>query len=65
MLGLKAAKESVNQAQNEQGFYNSLRSAMAVQQLSHAHNNMVHGMGVDPAGGEVVRKLNRAEPLDE
>ena len=29
MMGLKTAKESVNQAQDEQGFYNALRSAMS------------------------------------
>lgn len=65
MLGLKAAKECVNQMQNEQGLYSSLRHAMAVQQLSHAHNRLVHGTAVEPGGAEVVREAAKKEPLRE
>jgi enoyl-CoA hydratase len=65
MMGLKAAKESLNQTQNEQGFYNALRAAMTVQQLAHAHHQALHGVGVDPKGGENVRKLIQKPPLDD
>ncbi len=64
MMGLKTAKESVNQMQNEQGLYNSLRSAMSLQQLGHANNYIVHNMAVDPAGMGIVRDLAKKPPLD-
>jgi enoyl-CoA hydratase len=38
MMGLKTAKESLNQTQNQQGLYSALRAAMTVQQLAHAHH---------------------------
>jgi enoyl-CoA hydratase len=65
MMGLKTAKESVNQMQNEQGLYAALRSAMGMQQLAHAHNYVVHKMAVDPAGGALVRDLAKKPPLDQ
>ena len=65
MMGLKLAKESVNQTQNSQGLYESLRAAMAHQQMGHAHNRIVHGMSVDPGGAEIVRRLAAAPPLKE
>ena len=65
LFGLKVAKESVNQMQNDQGLYNSLRNAMIVQQMAHAHNQIVHGIAVEPGGGERVRALAKADPLDE
>ena len=65
MMGLKTAKESVNQMQNDQGFYNSLRSAMSLQQLSHAQNTIVHKIPVVPEGGVAVRNLIKQPPLDE
>lgn len=65
MMGLKTAKESVNQMQNEQGLYNALRSAMGMQQLAHAQNYLVHDLAVDPAGAERVRALTRKPPLDQ
>jgi transaldolase len=65
MMGLKTAKESVNQMQNDQGLYNSLRSAMSLQQLSHAQNNILYKIPVVPEGGEAVRKLIKQPPLDE
>jgi enoyl-CoA hydratase len=65
MMGLKTAKESVNQMQNDQGLYNSLRSAMSLQQLSHAQNNILYKIPVVPEGGEAVRNLIKQPPLDE
>lgn len=64
MMGLKTAKESVNQMQNEQGLYAALRSAMALQQLAHAQNYIVHDSPVDPGGMARVRELARKPPLE-
>ncbi len=65
LMGLKTAKESVNQMQDEQGFYNALRSAMSLQQLSHAQNYIVHKSPVHPDGMKIVRDLAQKPPLDE
>jgi enoyl-CoA hydratase len=65
MMGIKTAKESVNQMQNEQGFYNALRSAMTLQQFGHAQNHIVHNSPVDPSGMSIVRELAKKPPLDE
>ena len=65
MMGLKTAKESVNQMQDEQGFYSALRSAMTLQQLAHAHNYIVHKMAVDPGGMSIVRDLGKKPPLEQ
>jgi hypothetical protein len=65
MMGLKTAKESVNQMQNEQGFYNALRSAMSLQQLAHSHNMIMHDSPVDPAGASIIQKLAHKPPLDQ
>jgi enoyl-CoA hydratase len=58
-MGLKLAKQSVNQAQDAQGLWQALQSAMSLQQLGHSHNNQVHGIGVDPAGMKLVSEQNR------
>ena len=65
MMGLKTAKESVNQMQNDQGLYSSLRSAMTLQQLSHANNSMGYKKPVVPEGAEAVGKLIKKPPLDD
>jgi len=59
-MGLKLAKQSVNQAQDAQGLWTALQAAMTLQQLGHSHNQQVHGMGVDPAGAAVIRKQAKA-----
>lgn len=64
MMGLKLAKESVNQAQNAQGLYNAMRSAMGHQQMGHANNMIVHKIPVDPAGIKIVRDLAKKPPLE-
>ena len=54
-MGLRLAKQSVNQAQDAQGFYLALQAAMSLQQLGHANNEIVHGRAVDPAGAVVIK----------
>jgi enoyl-CoA hydratase len=65
-MGLKTAKESVNQMQNDQGLFSSLRSAMVMQQFAHAQNRVVHdGTPVVPEGGLALKKLIKSPPLPE
>jgi enoyl-CoA hydratase len=54
-MGLKLAKQSVNQMQDAQGIWTALQSAMSLQQLGHSNNQQVHGMLIDPAGAEIIR----------
>lgn len=55
-IGLKLAKQSVNQAQDAMGFKTALRAAMSLQQLGHSHNKIAFGFGVDPSGTELIDK---------
>ena len=55
-MGLRLAKQSVNQAQDAQGLWSALQSAMSLQQLGHANAQIVHGSLVDPSGAEVIRR---------
>lgn len=54
-MGLRLAKQSVNQAQDAQGMWTALNAAMSLQQLGHANARIVHGMAVDPEGAQVIR----------
>jgi len=65
MMGLKTAKESINQMQAEQGLYASLRHGMAMQQLAHSHNQLVHGIAVEPEGAAAVRERIKQPPLEQ
>lgn len=60
-MGLKLAKQSVNQMQDSQGLWTALQSAMSLQQLGHANNQQVHGMMVDPAGAAIIRNQAKRE----
>lgn len=64
-MGLKLAKQSVNAAQDAQGFRTALRAAMGHQQLGHANNMLVHGRSVDPAGAEIIRDQAARKPRFE
>jgi enoyl-CoA hydratase len=55
-MGLRLAKQSVNQAQDAQGFWTALQAAMSLQQLGHSHNAEVFGMSVDPKGAETIMR---------
>ena len=55
-MGLRLAKQSVNQAQDAQGIWNALNAAMSLQQLGHANARIVHGIPVDPEGAKVIRE---------
>lgn len=49
-MGLKLAKQSVNQTVDAQGFSIAMQAAMSLQQLGHSNNHQVFGAGVNPAG---------------
>jgi enoyl-CoA hydratase len=54
-MGLKLAKQSVNQMQDAQGLWPALQAAMTLQQLGHSHNQQLFKIPVDPSGMEVIR----------
>lgn len=56
-MGLKLAKQSVNQAQEAQGFWTAIQAAMSLQQLGHAHARVVHGIPVDPEGQKAIQEI--------
>lgn len=64
-MGLKLAKQSVNQMQDSQGLWTALQAAMSLQQLGHANNQQVHGMMVDPSGAEIIRSEAKASQKKE
>jgi enoyl-CoA hydratase len=55
-MGLRLAKQAMNQAQDAQGFRTALQSAMALHQLGHAHNEERHGAAVHPDGADIIRR---------
>ncbi len=58
MMGLKLAKQSVNQTQDAQGFWTSIQAAMSLQQLGHAHARIVHdGIPVNPEGQALIQEV--------
>jgi enoyl-CoA hydratase len=64
-MGLKLAKQSVNQAQDVQGLWASLQAAMSLQQLGHSHAQQVHNLPVDPKGLKIIRNQARAGSRDQ
>jgi enoyl-CoA hydratase len=61
-MGLRLAKQSVNQMQDAQGLWTALQAAMSLQQLGHSNNQQVHGMLVDPAGlSPAVRRPGKGD----
>lgn len=61
LFGLRLAKLACNQSQDAQGLSTGLQAAMGWQQVGHANARLVHGMPVDPAGGETIRREARGE----
>ena len=59
-MGIKLAKQAVNQAIDAQGFWPALQAGMTLHQLSHSHNMQVHGMLYDPAGPEIIKQEAKA-----
>ncbi len=57
-MGLKLAKQSVNQALDAQGQWAAIQAAFSLHQLGHSHNMQVHGQVVDPNGAGVIHRRN-------
>lgn len=55
LMGLKLAKMSVNQAEENMGMWNSIQAAFGLHHLGHSHNSQRFGMIVDPSGAERIR----------
>ena len=60
-VGLKFAKLSVNQSLDAQGLWTAVQSAFNLHHVAHAHNWVLHGQVIDPAGMAVVRSQARGK----
>jgi enoyl-CoA hydratase len=60
-MGLKLAKQSVNQSLDAMGQWSAVQSAFSLHQLGHSHNRERHGSLVDPGGADLIRELSRGE----
>lgn len=58
-MGLKLAKQAVNQAEDRMGAADTVWTAHSLHVLGHAHNLHVHGMLVDPSGARVIRESKK------
>jgi len=65
MMGLKLAKQSVNQMQDTQGLWPALQGAMSLQHMGHAHERLVHNMAVEPTGGEKIKKQAKKKQANQ
>jgi enoyl-CoA hydratase len=59
-MGLKLAKQSVNQALDNMGMWGTLQAAFGLHHLSHSHNAQRFGMIVDPEGAGRIKAQARA-----
>ena len=59
MMGLRMSKLSVNQSLDAQGMWTAIQSAFGLHHFAHTHNQVMHGMIVDPAGIQVIRDQAR------
>ncbi|RDI45371.1 enoyl-CoA hydratase [Nocardia mexicana] len=58
-MGLRLAKQSVNNSLDAQGQWTAVQSAFALHQLGHAHARCVNdGLSIDPAGIEIIRSMS-------
>ena len=55
-FGLQLAKKAINHSLDAQGLRLALDAAFAMHHLAHSHNVQVHGLIVDPAGMETIRR---------
>ncbi|GAA0603898.1 enoyl-CoA hydratase [Sporichthya brevicatena] len=62
-MGLKLAKQAVNQALDAQGQWTALQTAFGLHQLAHSHNMQRFGSLLDPAGlGPFATDASRIVP---
>jgi enoyl-CoA hydratase len=62
-IGLKLAKQSVNQSMDAQGYWAALQAAFSMHQLGHSHHREIFdGLHVDPGGAALIRELSGGAP---
>lgn len=61
-IGLKLSKQAINQSLDAQGQWTAVQAAFSIHETGHAHNMLLHGTPVDPAGIEIVRSLSAERP---
>jgi enoyl-CoA hydratase len=59
-LGLKLAKQSVNQSLDAQGQWTAIQQAFSLHQVGHGHNRELHGTWALPDGAAVIREFGRS-----
>ncbi|MEW6472236.1 MAG: enoyl-CoA hydratase [Actinomycetota bacterium] len=59
-MGLKLAKQAVNQALDAQGQWAAIQAAFSLHELGHSHNMQVHNLPIDPEGVDVIRRQSKA-----
>jgi enoyl-CoA hydratase len=57
-IGLKLAKQAVNQSLDAQGQWTALQAAFSLHQLGHSHHREVFNYPVDPTGADRIRALS-------
>ncbi len=55
-MGLKLAKQAVNQTLDAQGQWAAIQAAFSLHELGHSHNMQVHKLPIDPEGAAVIRR---------
>ena len=65
MVGLKLAKQSVNQMQDAQGLWPALQAAMSLQHMGHAHERLIHQRAVEPEGEGKIKKQAKKEKSND
>lgn len=59
-MGLKLAKQAVNQALDAQGQWTAVQAAFSLHELGHSHNMQVHKLPIDPDGVAIIRQQSRS-----
>jgi enoyl-CoA hydratase len=60
-VGLKLAKQAVNQSLDAQGQWSAIQGAFSLHELGHSHSMQVHGQPFDPNGVEIIRREARQQ----
>lgn len=58
-MGVKLAKQAVNQSMDAMGLETAVRAAFSLHQLSHSHNMQVFGELAHPDGLATIKKLSK------
>lgn len=58
-MGVKLAKQAVNQALDAQGQWAAIQAAFSLHELGHSHNMQVHGLPIDPDGVAIIREQSK------